>query len=166
MSAAALAAAFLIHAGCGSPPEEARVKETVKEAALRAEKRDLAALMDLLDPGYLDFRGRDKESTKAMVEDYLQGFRGVVIHVLGVKVEITEPGARAEVTADMVFSSGAAEVFRKLARFTGDYFRFGLKLEKHGGDGWKIAFAEWWSVSLPDLFPESLEILRELFPGL
>lgn len=166
VSAAALAAAFLLQAGCGSPPEEARVKETVKEAAARAEKRDLAALMDLLDPGYLDFRGRDKESTKAMVEDYLRGFRGVVIHVLGVKVEIMEPGARAAVTADMVFSSGAAEAFRKLARFTGDYFRFDLELEKHEGDGWKIAFAEWWSVSLSDLFPESVDILRELFPGL
>lgn len=166
MQAAALATLLLLHSGCGTPSEETRVKDTIGEAASLAEKRDLAALMDLLAPGYLDFRGRDKEATKAMVEDYLRSFRGVVVHVLGTKVEITEPGTRAAVTADMVFSSGAAEAFRKLVRFTGDYFRFDLELEKDSGAGWRIAFAEWWSVSLSDLFPESLEILRELFPNL
>ncbi len=160
------AAAILLSSGCGRPPEEEQVKRTIKDAAALAQKRDLPALMDLLAPDYRDHQGRDKESAKGLIEDYLRSFRGIVIHVLGTKVEITEPGGRAAVRTDMVLSSGAAETFRKLARFTGDYFRFDLELEKDPGAGWRIRYAEWWSVSLSDLLPESLEVLKELFPGL
>jgi hypothetical protein len=163
---AAFLAVFILQLGCGAPSEEARVKEVVRNAAALAEKGDLDAMMELLTPGYYDFRDRDRDATRALVGDYLTGFRGVVIHVLGAKAEITEPGARAAVTADLVLSSGAAEAFRKLVRFTGDYFRFELELEKSPGTDWRIAYADWRSISLADLFPESLEILRELFPGL
>jgi hypothetical protein len=31
---------------------------------------------------------------------------------------------------------------------------------------WRFAAAEWESIGLEDLFPESLDILRKLFPGL
>ncbi|MFO7733908.1 MAG: hypothetical protein R6X21_09690 [Candidatus Aminicenantes bacterium] len=164
--AAALLAFFILQPGCGAPSEEARVMEVVRKAAVLAERGDLDAMMELLTPGYYDFRDRDKDATRALVEDYLTSFRGVVIHVLGAKAEITEPGARAAVTADLVLSSGAAEAFRKLVRFTGDYFRFDLELEKFPGAQWRIAYADWRSISLSDLFPESLEILKELFPGL
>lgn len=166
LTAAALAAFFLLHVGCGAPSEEIQVKELVREAASLAEKRDSAALMDLLARDYSDFQGRDKAATKILVDDYLRSFRGVVIHVLSAEVEIEEPGRRASVTADMVFSSGAAEAFRKIVRFTGDFYRFDLEVEKDPREGWKVAFAEWRSISLPDLFPESLEALKKLFPGL
>ncbi len=160
------AAALLLPHGCGRPPEEELVRRIIKDAAALAQKRDLGALMDLLAPDYRDYQGRDKAAAQALIENYLRSFRGIVIHVLGVKVEITEPGGRAAVRTDMVLSSGAAEAFRKLARFTGDYFRFDLGLEKGPDAGWRISYAEWWSVSLTDLLPESLEALKELFPGL
>lgn len=166
LAASLLAAALLLPPGCGRPPEEEQIQRTIKDAAALAQKRDLDALMGLLAPDYRDYQGRDKAAAKGLIEDYLRSFRGIVIHVLGTKVEITDPGGRAAVRTDMVLSSGAAEAFRKLARFTGDYFRFDLELDKDPAAGWRISYAEWWSVSLTDLLPESLEVLKELFPGL
>jgi len=66
----------------------------------------------------------------------------------------------------MSFSHGAAEVLRKLIRYTGEYYRFRFDLDKTGKGEWRFAYAEWQSVDLLDLFPESREILRKLFPDL
>jgi hypothetical protein len=62
-------------------------------------------------------------------------------------------------------SHGAAEVLRKLIRFTGEYYRFRIDLRKTGPVEWRFVYAEWESIGLDGLFPESLEILRKLFPG-
>ncbi|MBE0713237.1 MAG: hypothetical protein IH583_12735, partial [Candidatus Aminicenantes bacterium] len=64
------------------------------------------------------------------------------------------------------FSHGAAEVLRKLIRYTGEFYRFRFELDQTGKGEWRFAYAEWQSVDLLDLFPESREILRKLFPDL
>lgn len=151
--------------GCGTPSEETQVKDLIREAAHLAEKRDSVSLMDLLARDYSDFQGRDKAATRLMIDEYLRSFRGVVIHVLGAEVVIEEPGRLATVTADMTLSSGAAEAFRKIVRFTGDLYRFDLEVAKDPPEGWKIIYADWRAISLPDLFPESLESLKKIFPG-
>lgn len=151
--------------GCGRPSDETQVKDLIREAAHLAEKRDAASLMALLARDYSDFQGRDKAETRLMVEEYLRSFRGVVIHVLGAEVAIEEPGRSATVRADMTLSSGAAEAFRKIVRFTGDLYRFDLEVAKDPPEDWKIVYAGWRAISLPDLFPESLESLKRIFPG-
>ena len=163
--AAALVWGILVPA-CGRPSEESRILGVLEKAMARAEKRDTAALMELFAPDYGDFQGRDKAGTLRLVTDYLERYRGVVLHLLGARVG--EPGADGRVTVEceIVMSHGAAEVLRKLIRFTGEYYRFRIDLRRAGPGEWRFVYAEWDSIGLDGLFPESLEILRKLFPGL
>jgi hypothetical protein len=164
--ALALASAGFFQAGCGTPSEEARIKEFLKKSVALAENRELGALMERFSPDYSDLEGRDKANTERLIADYLEGFRGIVIHLLSARVDGPGPGGRAAVECEMSFSHGAAEVLRKLIRYTGEFYRFRFDLIRTGDGEWRFAYAEWRPVDLLDLFPESREILRKLFPGL
>lgn len=150
---------------CGRPSEEDRIREFVERTISLAEKRDLTALMDRLTEDYADFEGRDKRATEALVRDYF-GRTGIVIHLLSVKVDAIGTDGRAGVRAEAMLSSGAAEVFRKLIRYTGDYYRFDLRLRRSPAAAWQVESAAWESVPLAGLFPESLAVLKKLFPDL
>ncbi len=65
-----------------------------------------------------------------------------------------------------MLSSGAAEVLRKLVRFAGEYYRIELRLRRTDPKRWEIVYAGWEAVPITDLFPESLNILKKIFPGL
>jgi hypothetical protein len=65
-----------------------------------------------------------------------------------------------------MLSSGAAEVFRKLIRYAGDYYRISLRLKKSPDAHFQVEFASWESVRLDELLPESLNVLKKLFPDL
>jgi hypothetical protein len=164
--ALALAVVCFLPAGCGTPSEEARVKELLKKSAALAEKREVGALMEHFSPDYSDFEGRDKAGAERLIGDYLGRFRGIVIHLLSSRVDEPGPDGRVAVECEMSFSHGAAEVLRKLIRYTGEYYRFRFDLDKTGKGEWRFAYAEWQPVDLLGLFPESREILRKLFPDL
>ena len=166
LGALALAVVCLLPAGCGTPSEEARVKEFLRKSVALAEKREVGALMESFLPDYSDFEGRDKAGAERLIGDYLGRFRGIVIHLLSSRVDEPGPDGRVAVECEMSFSHGAAEVLRKLIRYTGEYYRFRFDLDKTGKGEWRFAYAEWQSVDLLDLFPESREILRKLFPDL
>ncbi len=161
-----LAAVCFFPGGCGTPSEEARIKEFLKKSVALAEEKQIGALMERFSPDYSDFEGRDKADAERLIGDYLGRFRGIVIHLLSVRVDVPGPDGRAVVECEMSFSHGAAEVLRKLIRYTGEFYRFRFDLDKTGKGEWRFAFADWQSVSLTDLFPESLEILKKLFPDL
>jgi len=162
--APALAAACLLAAACGSPSDETRIKELLKESAARAEKRDVDALMEFFAPDYSDFEGRDQEGTARLIEDYLDRFRAVVVHLLAARVGTIGPDGRASVECEFSLSHGAAEVLRRLIRYTGEFYRFRLELRKSGRGEWRFTYAEWRSIGPGDLFPESLDVLKKLFP--
>jgi hypothetical protein len=166
LGALALAVVCLLPAGCGTPSEEARVKEFLKKSVALAEKMEVGALMERFSPEYSDFEGRDKAGTERLIGDYLGRFRGIVIHLLSARADGPGPDGRVAVECEMSFSHGAAEVLRKLIRYTGEYYRFRFDLDKTGKGEWRFAYAEWQPVDLLDLFPESREILRKLFPDL
>lgn len=156
----------LLAPACGRPSDEARIRAVLNEALARAEKRDAAALMELLAPDYRDFEGRDTAGTLRLVTDYLARYRGVVLHLLGARIGEPAADGRVTVECEIVMSHGAAEALRKLIRFTGEYYRFRIDLQRTDAAEWRFAYAEWESIGLDGLFPESLEILRKLFPGL
>lgn len=162
--AAFLAAA--VAAGCGGPTEEDRVRETVSKAAARAEKRDLEGLGRYLDAGFESGDGRDKDGTLKLVAGYFERRRGVVVHVLGCRVAGIDPAGRATVEFEVALSHGAAEVLRKLIRWSGTYYRFAAELVRDAAGEWRFAAADWEEIPLTDLFPESLAVLKELFPDL
>lgn len=148
---------------CGHPSEEARITKFMKETIALAEKRDLGAVMERLAEDYTDFEGRDKTATEALIRDYFRR-TGIVIHLLSTKVDAIEADGRASVRAEAMLSSGAAEVFRKLIRYAGDYYRFNIRLRATPPATWQIVSASWESVPLTELFPESLAVLKKLFP--
>ncbi|MCX6567992.1 MAG: hypothetical protein NT147_02935 [Candidatus Aminicenantes bacterium] len=162
----ALAMAGFFPAACGPPSEEVRIKEFLKRSVVLAEKMEIGALMERFSPDYSDFEGRDKAGAERLIADYRGRFKGIVIHLLSARVAGPGPDGRASVECEMSFSHGAAEVLRKLIRYTGEYYRFRFDLDKTGKGEWRFAFAEWKPVDLLDLFPESREILRKLFPDL
>ena len=163
---AALLALVAVAAGCGGPSEEDRVRETVSKAAARAEKRDLEGLGRYLDAGFESGDGRDKAGTLALVAGHLERRRGVVVHVLGCRVTGIDPAGRASAEFEVALSHGAAEVLRKLIRWSGTYYRFAAELVRDAAGEWRFAAAEWEEIPLTDLFPESLAVLKELFPDI
>jgi hypothetical protein len=163
---AALAAASWAFVSCGKPSDETVIRSILKEAVARAEKRDAAGLMALFAPDYRDFEGRDPEGTRRLVADYFNRYHGIVIHLLGTRIGAVEPDGTASAEFELVLSHGAAEVLRKLIRYAGEYYHFRIDLRRDGPDAWRFTSAAWESVDLTGLFPESLEILRKLFPGL
>jgi len=129
------------------------------------EKREAAGLMELVDDGYEDFEGRDKDATRALVEDHFAGRRGIVIHLLDAEITPGPVEGEATVETDVVLSSGAGLLLRKAVRFAGEYYRFELKLRKTP-EGWRVGSARWSLSSGNELSGESARLLQELFPGL
>lgn len=167
-AAFALAAvvAGLLAGSCRRPSEETRVRELLERAAALAEKRDVDGLAGLFAADYQDFEGRDKAGTVRLITDHLSRYRGVVVHVLGVHPGTIGADGRTDVACEVALSHGAAQVLRRLVRLGNEYYRFRFDLRKDGAGGWRFVYGEWESIALTDLFPESLSILRKLFPDL
>ena len=163
---AALAVIVFSASACGKPSDESTIRAMLRESVARAEKKDARGLMELFAPDYVDFEGRDPAGTLRLVTDYLDRYRGIVIHLLSARLGEIAPDGLASVECEISLSHGAAEVLRKLIRYTGEYYRFRFDLRRSGPGTWRFTYAEWQSISLTDLFPESLAVLKKLFPGL
>jgi hypothetical protein len=160
-----IVAALLALLACCSPrSEEARIDKLMDRIGSLAEKKDLSGLLALLADDYADFEGRDRAATEALLADHFHRRYGIVVHLLHTEIGGIMPGGTATVEADVVLSSGGAEVLRKIIRFAGEFFKFKLDLRKTA-DGWRVGRAEWTRSSLAGLFPESLTVLKKLFPG-
>ncbi len=151
---------------CGRPSDESVILDMIEGSVARAERKDVQGLMALFASDYRDFEGRDAAATLRLVTDYLDRYPGVVIHLLGARVGAVGQDGLAEVECEVALSHGAAEVFRKLIRYAGEYYRFRLEVRKTGPGLFRYTYAEWRSIDLTGLFPESLQVLKKLFPGL
>jgi hypothetical protein len=163
---AALVAAAFLTPGCGRPSDESAIRALLEDSAARAEKKDARGLIEFFAADYRDFQGRDRAGTQQLITGYFEHFRGVVIHLLGARVGDIGPDGLASVECEVSLSHGAAEVLRKLIRYAGEYYHFRIGLRRVGPGAWRFTYAEWQSIDLAELFPESLEILKKLFPGL
>jgi hypothetical protein len=148
---------------CSGPKtDEDQIREMMKEAGQHIEKKDIPSLMGFLSDDYADYRGRDKSQTRDMVQTYFREFRGIVVHVLSTRIDEINLG-EATIRTDAALSSGSAKALRKLVPISTDNYRFMIKLIKKQ-DRWLIQYAEWKYISIEDLFPESLSILKKIFP--
>ncbi|UCC40376.1 MAG: hypothetical protein JSV96_02685 [Candidatus Aminicenantes bacterium] len=155
---------FLSFCGKKEKTDEDLIQERVKSIGTFAEKKDILSLMLLLTEDYVDFEGRGKVETEDMAKGYFNQYRGIAVNVLSTRIDgINLP--EASVQTEVAFSSGAAKVFRKLIRVSLDNYRISAKLRKEEGQ-WRIQYAEWRYVTLNELFPESLSILKKIFPEL
>jgi hypothetical protein len=159
-----VAIAIVALVSCAPKNDRALILALLERLGSLVEDKNTSGLLSFLDEDYKDFENRGKRETEAMVREYFREYRGIVLHILGTRFdEIKEE--EASVLTEVVLSSGAAEVFRKLFRAFGDFYRFDFKLRKVGEE-WRISYAQWKNIGLNDLFPESLSLLKKIFPGI
>ncbi len=149
---------------CQEKTEEELILEMMEDVAKYAEKKDMSSIMTNLADDYHDFEGRGKKETQDMINEYHEKYRGIAINMLSTQIEEIS-SLEASIQTEVAFSSGAAKVFRKLIRYSTENYRLKIKLIKRN-DRWQIQQAEWRYVTLNELFPESLSILKKIFPGL
>jgi len=165
---AAAALVFLLFVAClfmncRAQTDRETITALIARMEIQVEKRDVNGLIGLLAENYRDFEERDRAQTAAMVKEYFSRYRGIVVKVLASRIEIRST-QNAEVETEVAFYSGAASAFKKLIGFSGASYRFRFALQKAGV--WMIRTAQWEEIPLSGLFPESLQILREMFPDL
>ena len=159
-----VAIAIVALASCAPKNDRALILAVLERMGSLVEDKDTSGLLSLLEEGYKDFKNRGKKQTETMVKEYFREYRGIVLHILGTRIDEIKEG-EASVQTEVVLSSGAAEVFRKLFRAFGDFYRFDLKLHRSGME-WRISYAKWEIIGLNDLSPESLSLLKKIFPGI
>lgn len=148
---------------CRGKTNEEMVAAAIDDMAVRVEKRDAAGLVAHLAGNYADFEGRDRAAIQAMAEDYFKRYRGIKAKVLSSRVAMGEGGTvTAEI--DVAFYSGAASALRKAVGFSTESYRVSCTFRKE--KTWQVVGARWEYVPVDGLFPESMKILRELFPDI
>jgi hypothetical protein len=157
-------ALLFVFGSCSKKSEEDVILDLMDEVGEYVENKDIDSLLVYFAEDYEDFEGRDKGQTRAMIRQYFQDFHGIVSHVLSTHVEDLSP-LDASIQTDVLVSSGGAKLFRKLVKYAGDYYRVKAKLVKREGM-WRLQYAEWSYVSLEELFPESVSILKKIFPNI
>jgi len=163
ISVIALASLFvLLSVFCGKKSDKDIILDMMKEVGKYVEDKDTENLSRFISEDYIDFQGRNKSQTEAMINQYFQDFHGIVSHVLSTHIEDVTP-EEASIQTDVLVSSGGAKLFRKFVKYAGDYYRIKVRLVKRE-DRWQLKYAEWAHIQLEDLFPDSMSILKKIFP--
>lgn len=149
---------------CHKKTEEDVILELVNTLAGLAEKKDLETIITYFADDFSDFEGRDKAGLKALLAGYFSGRTGIVVHPLSSRIDTLEM-TQAFLQTEVALSSGGAEALRRLVRISPDNYRIKIGLVKEA-TGWLIQSAEWSYISLDGLSPESLTMLKKIFPKL
>ena len=70
----------------------------------------------------------------------------------------------AKVVVEISVSSGIGKVFRKIITSYGETYRFHVSFS-FNQKKWLIKDAVWEWVSIDELYPESLKVMKKLFPN-
>ncbi|MGB8953627.1 MAG: hypothetical protein WCC06_13310 [Candidatus Aminicenantales bacterium] len=155
--------AFFI-CSCSRKTDRDLILEMMDQVEDLAAKKNVSGLMELVEEDYTDFEGRGRGETEDLIQSYFRDYRGIVIHILSTRFDDLQD-FEASIRTEVVLSSGGAEIFRKLVRLAGSFYRFRLKLRKTDAR-WRIFYGEWEEIGLEDLFPESLPFLKKISPDL
>jgi hypothetical protein len=139
-------------------------QDVVDSLSRLAEQKNIEGMMALFAADFMDFEGRDKKELRSLLSGYLSGRTGIVVHRLSVRILNLENGY-AELEAEVALSAGAAAALRRLVRISPDIYRIRTELVKEEGK-WLVSSAEWTSIGLSDILPESRSVIKKLFPRL
>ena len=148
---------------CSGKTEEDLIRDMIDEIGDYAESRDTDGVLFYVSDDYSDDEDRAYEDIEELLNTYLSRYRGIAVNILATEIlSVTVPDA--EIETDVALSSGAAQLFRKAVRYSGQFYRFNMKLVKEE-EKWKCVSASWKYITLEELFPESFKILKKLFPN-
>ncbi len=153
---------LLILPGCGSSDKRSEIEAAIYKAVDTATDNDVEEFMRFIDFDYLDAEERTKADIREKVENYLSRFRVISINILNIKT-VKSINDKAEVITELNFSHGLGKMLSKIIRSAGESYRFRLKMIRRAR-GWVVKQAEWEWISIEELYPESLKVLRKLFP--
>ena len=157
-------ATSLLCPSCRQKTEEDAILETVDSLARLAEKKDLEAIMAHFAEDFSDFEGRDKTGLRLLLSSYFSGRTGIVVHRLSHRLVEFSAG-RASLDTELALSSGGAAALRRLVRVSPDIYRLRVDFTRIEEE-WLIGYAEWSSIGLTEVFPESLPELKKIFPNI
>jgi hypothetical protein len=158
-----LLSCFWLFCGKGKSDEDI-ILELVESIEKMVEDQYTASLLYLLSEDFQDMEERSKPEMEALIDQYFEAYSGIVVNTLGTHFNDLK-SFEAEIQTDVSLSHGAAKMFRKIVAYSGQTYRFTIRLKKIN-QKWKISYAEWRYVYLEELFPESMKILKKLFPKL
>ncbi len=150
----------VIFPSCRKKTDRELFLEMMSDIGKFVEDKDINKIMPLISEDYSDFQNRGKMETMDMLRSYFRQFRGIVFNVLSSHIDELSP-EEASIQTDVSLSSGGVKILRKLVRVSPDNYRITMKLRKRNGQ-WYIRYAEWEYISLEELFPESLAILKKI----
>lgn len=130
--------------GCSDTPltPEAQLAGLIDTAELAVEERDLAAVMELVDPQYLDTRQRDWRRLRAMLAGYF--LRHPSIYVISKVDRIELLGEReAEVLVFAGLAGSAQEDAGPLTGWRGNLLRLDLVFRRNDDEIWRLHQADW-----------------------
>lgn len=153
-----------ISMNCGKKSDKVLILDLLDRAGQYIEQKDATSLMMFVAEDYSDFWGRNKNETEEMAKFYFLEYQGIITHVLSTKIDEIALD-EADIRTDVLVSSGGAQLFRKFVKFAGDYYRIKARLVKRD-ETWLLHYAEWTHISLDNLFPESVSLLKKIFPNL
>jgi hypothetical protein len=133
---------------------EAQVRALLAQGEAAAEKKETAALRQMISEKYSDSQGRDKKAVDAVLRYYF--LRNQSIHLLTRirQIDFPQPDlAQADVMVAMAGQpiSGAEE----LERLRADLHRFEISLARENGE-WKVMRAEWRRAEFADFLRDGV----------
>ena len=153
----------VLSTGCGSSDKRSEIEIAIYKAVDSATNNDVEEFMKFIDYDYLDSEERTKPDISEKVESYLNRFRVISINILNIKT-VQSDNDTAEVVVEINFSHGLGKMLSKVIRSYGESYRFRMDMTRRVR-GWVVKHAEWEWMSIEELYPESIKVLRELFPG-
>lgn len=147
---------------CGTSSGRSEIEETIYNAASVAEKRDVEEFMKIISKDYLDREERTRADIEEKIRKYFNRFKGISVNILNVRT-VNKGVNDAEVITEISFSSGIGKVFSKVFSSYGEVYRFYISM-LYLSERWVVKNAEWEWMSIDEIYPESLKVLRELFP--
>ncbi len=153
---------FFSLTGCGSSEKKSEIEIAIYNAVDAATANDVDLFLSFIDNDYLDEEERTKSDIRVKVENYLNRFKVISINILNIKT-VNKDNENADVIAEINFSHGLGKMISKIIKSTGETYRFSLRMYR-SSNGWVVNSAQWDWMSLEELYPESIKVLRDLFP--
>ena len=140
-----VAAALLLAAAAGCRRQADPVRETLEEIARAARGRDAAAVTARLSADYRDAAGNGRADIEQLLRGYFAAYEIVDVRIGEVAIERAEGAARVRFRADLSGQPKQASALAGLLPSSVSY-DFDVRLAPEGG-AWKVAWADWRSVS-------------------
>jgi len=128
---------------------ETQLRALVSQAETAAEAKDLAALKQMISPGYADQTGQNRQAVMQLLAYYF--LHNQSIHLLTRVHAIAFPESkRAEITVLVAMAGRPISRVEELAGIRADLYRFDLLAADEGSGDWKVTRAAWRPADITD----------------